>query len=89
MSQTGSSSYGGSTVQSLKEKAHDQIDKAAGQIEGAADKIAEQGREVGDNVQVVVGHVRSAVEKSLKEQPLTTLAMTAAMAFVLGAIWKS
>ncbi len=84
-----SSSYGGATVQNVKEKAQEQAEKATDRIQEAAETMALQGREAGENVQAVVSNVKSAVEKSLKEQPLTTLAIAAAMAFVLGAIWKS
>jgi ElaB/YqjD/DUF883 family membrane-anchored ribosome-binding protein len=33
--------------------------------------------------------LKSAVDKSLKDQPMATLALAAALGFVLGAIWKS
>jgi ElaB/YqjD/DUF883 family membrane-anchored ribosome-binding protein len=78
-----------STVDSLKDKAQEQVENVATQLEGAAKAIADQGREVGDNVQVVAGNMRSAVEKSVRDQPITTLALTAAVAFVVGALWKS
>jgi ElaB/YqjD/DUF883 family membrane-anchored ribosome-binding protein len=40
-------------------------------------------------VQVVANNFRTAFEKSMRDQPYTTLAMAAGIAFVLGAIWKS
>ena len=79
----------GATVQNLKDKAQEQVDKAASQIEDTAKSMAEQGREASENVQEVLGNVKGAVEKSLKDQPLTTLALTAAAGFIIGAIWKS
>jgi hypothetical protein len=33
--------------------------------------------------------MQKAVDKSLSDQPYTTLAMVAAIGFALGAIWKS
>ena len=42
-----------------------------------------------ENVQAVANNMKDALEKSMREKPLTTLAMAAAVAFVLGAIWKS
>lgn len=37
----------------------------------------------------VVGNFRGAVNKSLRDQPMATLAMAGIAGFVLGAIWKS
>lgn len=51
--------------------------------------MAEQGREVGDKVQEVAGNLKGAVDKSVKDQPMATLAIAAVLGFVLGAIWKS
>ncbi len=86
--------------QDLKEKATDQFEKiaekatdkfrdVANQAEHFAGRVAEQGREVGDRVQEVAGNVKNAVDKSVKDQPMATLAMAAVLGFVLGAIWKS
>jgi ElaB/YqjD/DUF883 family membrane-anchored ribosome-binding protein len=33
--------------------------------------------------------VRGAVDKSIKDQPIATLAVVAVAGFVLGALWKS
>lgn len=88
------------TAQDLKEKTTDQLgkvgDKAtdaigrvADQAENIASRVAEQGREVGDKVQEVAGNIKAAVDKSVKDQPMATLAVVAALGFVLGALWKS
>jgi ElaB/YqjD/DUF883 family membrane-anchored ribosome-binding protein len=95
--------YGSSSVSSppdLKTKVTDQFaniaDKAADKFRGVADqadqvagRMAEQGREVGDRMQEVAGNVKGAVDKSLKDQPMATLAVAAVLGFVLGALWKS
>jgi ElaB/YqjD/DUF883 family membrane-anchored ribosome-binding protein len=84
----------------LKEKATDQFEKiadkatdtfrnVADQAEHFAGRVAEQGREAGDKVQEVAGNLKGAVDKSVKDQPMATLAMAAVLGFVLGAIWKS
>ena len=84
----------------LKEKATDQFeriaDKASDTFRDVADKaeqlasrVAEQGRDAGDKVQEVAGNLKGAVDKSIKDQPMATLAMVAVLGFVLGAIWKS
>ena len=87
-------------IQDLKEKATDQFekiaDKATDKVRDVADqaghiasRVAEQGREVGDQVQEVAGNLKGAVDKSVKDQPMATLAIAAVLGFVLGAIWKS
>jgi ElaB/YqjD/DUF883 family membrane-anchored ribosome-binding protein len=81
--------FGRSTADEAKEVAGQQAQKLASQVEGAAHAVAEQGRQVQDNVQVVANNFRVAFEKSMRDQPFTTLAMAAGIAFVLGAIWKS
>lgn len=73
----------------LKERTAAQIDQMAGQVEGAAKAVREQGREMGEQVQVVADNFKTALDKSVRDQPLTTLALTAAVAFVIGALWKS
>jgi ElaB/YqjD/DUF883 family membrane-anchored ribosome-binding protein len=96
----GHSSHAGSTAHDIKEKATNQFermaDKAtdqfsdiADQAESIANRVTEQGREVGERVQEVAGNFKGAVDKSVKHQPMATLAMAAVMGFVLGALWKS
>ena len=91
--------YSGSAHE-MKEKATDQFermaDKASGQFrnladqaESAANRMAEQGREVGERMQEVAGNFKGAVNRSVKDQPMATLAMAAVVGFVLGALWKS
>jgi ElaB/YqjD/DUF883 family membrane-anchored ribosome-binding protein len=56
--------------------------------EEMAGKVTEQAREYGEKAQEAVRQARPFVEKSLREQPLITLAGVAAIGFVLGALWK-
>jgi ElaB/YqjD/DUF883 family membrane-anchored ribosome-binding protein len=72
-----------------KDKATDAFGNAARTAEDAAHRVADQGREIGENLQEVAGNVKGAVDKSVKDQPMATLAVAAALGFVLGAIWKS
>jgi ElaB/YqjD/DUF883 family membrane-anchored ribosome-binding protein len=58
-------------------------------VENAAGRVAEQGRAAGQQVQEVAGNIKGADDKSIKEQPMATLALVAALGFVLGALWKS
>ncbi len=92
--------YSGSTAHDIKEKSTDKFEKIADkatdqfksmadQAEHAANRVAEQGREAGERVQEVAGNFKGAVDKSVKDQPMATLAMAAVAGFVLGALWKS
>jgi ElaB/YqjD/DUF883 family membrane-anchored ribosome-binding protein len=94
------SSYPASTSHDLKEKATSQVDRladkatdkfksAADTAENVANRVMDQGREAGENLQEVAGNLKGAVDRSVKDQPMATLAMAAALGFVLGAIWKS
>ncbi len=73
----------------IADKATDQFSRAADVVEGVAGRVVEQGREAGERVQEVAGNMRSAVDQSVKDQPMATLAVAAAVGFVLGALWKS
>ena len=77
-------------------KADDIMDKASGVLQGAAaqaqdmvDRVSAQGRETGEAMQEAAGNIKGAVDKSVKDQPMATLAAAAMVGFVLGALWKS
>jgi ElaB/YqjD/DUF883 family membrane-anchored ribosome-binding protein len=72
----------------LKDKASEQMKGAADTVEGVATRVADQGRQAGQRVQEVAGNFRSTLDKSIRDQPMATLAAAAAVAFVLGALWK-
>jgi len=76
-------------ISDLKDKATDQIGRVADQAEAVASRVADQGREAGESVQEVAGNLKGAIDKSVKDQPMATLAVAAAAGFVLGALWKS
>ncbi len=77
MASTSSSSYG-SAAEDIKSKARQTLDSAS---EAAGDARAQ--------VEEVAGHVKGAIDRSVKEQPVTTLLVAAAVGFVIGALWKS
>ena len=84
------STYGRTdTMSDLKDKAGDQIKRAADTAEGVATRVADQGRQAAEGVQDVAGNMKGALDKSIKNQPMATLAVAAAVGFVLGAIWKT
>ena len=70
-------------------KAGDKLEQAYESADTTVRSVAEQGREAGERVQEVAGNVKTAVDKSLKDQPMATLAVVGALGFVLGALWKS
>jgi ElaB/YqjD/DUF883 family membrane-anchored ribosome-binding protein len=78
-----------SDIEKLSDKASETLHDVAEQAGHFATHVAEQGREAGDQVQKVAGNLKVAVDKSVKDQPMATLAMAAFAGFVLGAIWKS
>lgn len=73
----------------VAEKAGRHMERAFGSAETAVRSIAEQGKEAGDRVQQVAGNIKGAVEKSVTDQPMATLAIAVGLGFVIGALWKS
>ena len=63
-------------------------DSAAQNTQELTEKFAEQAREYGELAQDAASKVKPFLEKSLKEQPLATLAGAAVVAFLLGALWR-
>lgn len=65
------------------------IDDVIEGAEATARRVADTGRDAGERVSEVAGHMKGAIDKSVREQPMTTLAVAAALGFVIGALWKS
>ena len=80
---------GSDPVSDLKDKASDQFKKVADQAEDMATRVSDQGREAAERMGEVAGNLKGAVDRSVKDQPMATLAVAAAVGFVLGALWKS
>ena len=59
------------------------------QPEGAVKTFAERGSEIGGDVQAVAKNIKSAIGTSVKDHPMASLAVAAALGFALGALWKS
>jgi ElaB/YqjD/DUF883 family membrane-anchored ribosome-binding protein len=76
-------------TEKFADAATDQFGRVADTVESVATKVTAQGREAGQQVQEVAGNIKGAVDKSVKDQPIATLALAAALGFVLGALWKS
>jgi ElaB/YqjD/DUF883 family membrane-anchored ribosome-binding protein len=61
------------------------MEKAQKKAQDALDTLDDTRRQAGE----VAASMKTAVDQSMREQPLTTLLMAAALGFVIGAIWKS
>jgi ElaB/YqjD/DUF883 family membrane-anchored ribosome-binding protein len=83
-----SSRPGGGTDDFI-DKGAQQFKKVADRVEGLAAGAAGQVREVSDRTGEVAGNFKGALDKSVRDQPIATLALAAAVGFVLGALWKS
>jgi ElaB/YqjD/DUF883 family membrane-anchored ribosome-binding protein len=70
--------------ESTMERAKD----AAAEVQDYAGRIAEQAREYGEKAQDAARNFKPYVERSMKEQPMATLAVASVIGFVLGALWK-
>lgn len=77
------------TASTMADKATAKIGQALEGAESTVSAVAEQGREAGQRVNEVAGNLKSAIDKSVNDQPMATLAVAAAMGFVIGALWKS
>lgn len=75
-------------VENVAEKATDQFRNMAERAGSAAGQVAEQSREAGERAQDMAGNLKGTVEKSVRDQPIATLALVAIAGFVLGALWK-
>ncbi|MBN8913150.1 MAG: DUF883 family protein [Rhizobiales bacterium] len=73
----------------LADKAANLAERTGDRIERTVQDLADQGRQATEQVQVVAENFKTAVDKSVKDQPLTTLAVAAGIGFVIGALWKS
>ena len=83
------------TADAAPKDMHDLADTAADKLKGATDRaqevagtLAEQAQIYGEKAQEIMGQVKPYLEKSIKEQPMTTLAVAAAIGVALGAMWK-
>jgi len=75
-------------LREMANKATDQLKSAAEGAQEIADKMTGQAREQGEKALEAAKNFKPFVEKSLKEQPMATLASAAIIGFMLGALWK-
>jgi ElaB/YqjD/DUF883 family membrane-anchored ribosome-binding protein len=58
-------------------------------IDSAADRLQSSANQATKQLSAVGGNAQKAVDKSLSDQPYTTLALAAVLGFAIGAIWKA
>lgn len=80
---------GEKAAEDLASKAADFAERTSDEIQRVAQNVAGQGREASEQIQEVAQNFKTAMDKSVKDQPLTTLAVAAGVGFVIGALWKS
>lgn len=78
-----------SAASDMKERAGEHAERLGQSMQGVGQQMQHQAGMMGDNMKQVATNLDSAVRRSVQDQPMTTLAMAAALGFVLGAIWKS
>jgi ElaB/YqjD/DUF883 family membrane-anchored ribosome-binding protein len=72
----------------MADAATDRFKNISDNAEVFAGKLAEQAHDYGEKAQEAVKNFKPFVEKSMKDQPLATLAVASVIGFVLGALWK-
>jgi ElaB/YqjD/DUF883 family membrane-anchored ribosome-binding protein len=68
--------------------ATDRLKDAGERAQEMASEVAKQACQYGEKAEDVAREFRPFVERSLREQPMATLAATAVIGFALGALWK-
>ena len=84
----GNANAGKDRLREIVDVVTDKVKNAAETAEEFAGKVAEQAVEYGKKAQQAVENFKPYVERSMKEQPMATLAIAAVIGFVLGALWK-
>jgi hypothetical protein len=82
-------------TEAAKDRLRDMADATGESVKDAAQvtdemarQLADQARQYGEQAQDLAKQVRPFLEKSMREQPIATLAGAAALAFALGALWR-
>jgi ElaB/YqjD/DUF883 family membrane-anchored ribosome-binding protein len=85
---TGSGESAQDRMRETADKAGEKLKDASANAQELAGNIAEQARQYGEKAQQAAQEFKPFIEKSMKQQPMGTLAAVAAIGFLLGAIWK-
>ncbi len=65
------------------------IDEALNSATAVAKAATDKGKQAADQADEVASNLKTAIDKSLKDQPMTTLALAALAGIAIGALWKS
>lgn len=71
------------------QKAGSKIDETLEGATSVARAATQKGRQASAQAEEVASNFKQAVDKSLKQQPMTTLALAALAGVAIGALWKS
>ena len=81
--------------ESTADRLHDMADTTTDRLKDAGERaqemaldVTEQARHYGAKAQDVAQQFKPSLDRSLKEQPMTTLVGAAVIGFLLGALWK-
>ena len=76
----------------LGEAAGDVADSIGARAQQALDNVPasvkDRGRDAAENAQAVAGNFKDAMEKSTRENPVTTVLMAVAIGFLVGTLWR-
>ena len=72
-----------------KDRARQEVDSWVESIGQSGESVMAQMNAAKDGAKQVADNFSTAMQKSIDKNPTATLAMVAAVAFVIGAIWKS
>ena len=78
----------GDRVQNAADAAADKAADVAANAQELAGNVMDQAREYTEQAQEAAKNFKPFVEKSMKEQPMATLAVAALIGAALGALWK-
>ena len=78
----------GDRLRNVADAATDRLRSAGERAQDMASDVAEQARQYGEQAQSAAEKLKPVVERSLREQPMATLAGAAVLGFLIGALWK-
>ena len=78
-----------SQIGPLADQVKEKVSSVANRASGALSEAKERGSEAAGNAGEVIGTLRNAVTEAARSQPGTTVLLSIAAGFLLGAMWKS
>jgi len=78
-----------STAGNIGEQVGRTFQKTVDNANSAMNAVAEKGEGIAERTGEAAGNLRTAMESSVRSQPMTTLMLAASAGFLLGALWKT